>query len=334
MLPADALRRHGVDLTPLPLFTADEGETLRSGSLAARTRTVTRARRRLRAELKHVQGADVVVVQRQADVFPTRSLERSVIGDRGLVLDIDDAMWLPQPGGHALGRLRGNASKLRWLAGRADRVVAGNEYLAEWCSRYARDVSVVPTLVDTEMVAPRLHRAGDVLTLGWIGSHTTAPYLRAIASALTAFAGARRDRQVRLIVVGGQAPAVAGVQVVQHAWSPESESAALARMDIGLMPLPDTAWTRGKCAYKALQYMAAAVPVIADDVGVSARVVGDGAAGIITRGHDGWRGALESLADDVDLRRRMGEHGRARVLSDFSVRVWAPRLARLIAGAS
>jgi glycosyltransferase involved in cell wall biosynthesis len=103
-------------------------------------------------------------------------------------------------------------------------------------------------------------------------------------------------------------------------------------MDIGLMPLPDNAWTRGKCAYKALQYMAAQVPVIADDVGVTASVVGDGSAGILARGPEGWQQALEQLADDVELRRAMGARGRERVADGFSVHAWAARLAALISG--
>jgi hypothetical protein len=98
------------------------------------------ARRRLSA----AQDVGVVVVQRQVDPVPSRAVERRALAGRALVLDVDDAMWLPQPGGHPLGRLRRNAAKLKWLAERADCVIAGNDYLAEWLSRYARRVTVVP----------------------------------------------------------------------------------------------------------------------------------------------------------------------------------------------
>jgi len=334
LLPAEALRAHGVNLRPLPLLTMDEEQTLQSGTPAARARALLGARKRLKAQLGGVQDADVVIVQRQIDLFPSRTIERRAIADRALVLDVDDAMWLPQPGGHPLGRLRRNAAKLRWLAARADRVIAGNEYLAEWLSRYARAVSVVPSLVDTKKITTRLHGASDTLTLGWIGSRSTVRYLHAAAPALEGFARAHPELRVGLVVVGGDAPAIAGVQTQQWRWSHESESAALAHMDIGLMPLPDDAWTRGKCAYKALQYMAAAVPVVADDVGITASVVGDESAGILARGSKGWQAAIERLAGDVELRQRMGNQGRLRIENDFSVHAWAPRLARLLSGGS
>ena len=333
MLPADALGRLGVNVTPLPLLTADEATTLQTGSLAACTKAVLAARRRLRAELGSARDADVVLVQRQIDPLPSRGIERRAIAGRALVLDVDDAIWLPQPGRRPLGVVRGDAAKLRWLCARADHVIAGNDYLAEWLSRHARVVSVVPSLVDTAKIAPRVHREADTLTLGWIGSHSTVRYLHAIVPALTAFARAHADVPVRLVVVGGEAPVIEGMRTEQWRWSEERESAALAQMDIGLMPLPDNAWTRGKCAYKALQYMAAGVPVVADDVGVTATVVGDGSAGSLVRRPEEWPAAIQPLANDVELRQRMGAAGRSRVVDRFSVDVWAPRLARLIAGA-
>jgi len=330
-LPAEALRANGVNLRLLPLFTPAEAEIVRSGALAARGRTLLGARRRLGPELRRIQDADVVVIQRQVDLFPSRTLERQAIAGRALILDVDDAMWLPQPGGHPLGRLRRNGAKLRWLAGRADHVIAGNEYLAEWLSRYARRVSVVPSLVDVEKVTPRVHRAAGTLTLGWIGSHSTVRYLDALGPVLAGFARAHPDLPVTLIVVGGRVAAIPGVRIEHWPWNVEAETAALAAMDVGLMPLPDNAWTRGKCAYKALQYMAAAVPVLADDVGVTASVVGED-AGILARGPGSWQSALERLATDVTLRELMGAQGRARVTADFSVSAWAPQLARVIAG--
>jgi glycosyltransferase involved in cell wall biosynthesis len=102
-------------------------------------------------------------------------------------------------------------------------------------------------------------------------------------------------------------------------------------MDVGLMPLPDTDWTRGKCAYKALQYMAGGVPVVADDVGVTARIIGDG-AGHAVRGEEEWVESLVVLLTDANLRNQMGSQGRSRVERDFSVNTWTPKLAALLRG--
>jgi glycosyltransferase involved in cell wall biosynthesis len=332
MIPARELASHGVTLTPLPLLSAAQADVLRSGSTVAGVRVVAAGRRRFRRELRTHADADVVVIQRQVDPLPGRLLERAVMRDRAVVLDVDDAVWLPEPGGHPLARLRRNAEKLRWLAGRADRVIAGNEYLADWLAPYARSVSVVPSLVDTDHVPIRAHRDSGTVVLGWIGSPSTARYLRGVAAPLAAFAAARPELSVVLVVVGGRAPAVPGVRVEQRSWSEEEEARALAAMDIGLMPLPDNTWTRGKCAYKALQYMSAGVPVVADDVGLTGRVIGDGSAGLLATSPAEWQHALEQLSGSAGLRTRMGAAGRARVEAEFSVRAWGARLAALISG--
>jgi glycosyltransferase involved in cell wall biosynthesis len=334
MIPAPELRRHGVSLVPLPLLTREQAAILHTGSPAARARVVIDGRRRFRRGLRPLGDIAAVVVQRQVDPLPGRRLERTVTHGRALILDVDDAIWLPQPGGHPLTRLRRNPSKLRWLATRAEHVIAGNDHLAEWLAPHARNLSVVPSLVDTAHVAPRQHADSDTIVLGWIGSPTTARYLHGIVAALAAFAAARPAGSVTLIVVGGPAPTVPGARVEQWTWSEEQETRALATMDIGLMPLPDDPWTRGKCAYKALQYMAAGVPVVADDVGVTGRVVGDGSGGLLAAAAADWPHALRRLADSAALRARLGAAGRARVEDDFSVRAWGARLAAIIAGAA
>lgn len=315
----------------MPLFTAAEADEVHTASTASRARAATTARRRFRHALQDVD-ADVVVIQRQIDPLPGRRLEHAVMRGRALVLDVDDAVWLPEPGSHPVSRLRRNAQKLKWLASRADRVIAGNDYLAEWLSLHARHVSVVPSLVDTDKVPRRRHRDSQELVLGWIGSRSTAQYLRNVSAPLAAFAASHPELSVKLLTVGGAAPPIPGVQIEQRRWSEESESAALQQMDVGLMPLPDNAWTRGKCAYKALQYMAAGVPVVADDVGLTGSVVGHGSAGLLAGRPADWPAALAQLAESADLRARMGATGRTRVEADFSVRAWGSRLAAVISG--
>jgi glycosyltransferase involved in cell wall biosynthesis len=270
-----------------------------------------------------------VVVQRQVDLAPWLPLERAAVRGRRLIYDVDDAVWLSgrQTGGHPLSVLKGAARKVRWLAERAEHVLAGNEILAEHLAAYSERVTVVPSLVDPAAYAVRAHEQGETLTLGWIGSPTTAPYLGRIAPVLARLAR-QSNRPVRLLVVGGSTAEIAGVRVEERAWSPEAEREVLAEMDIGLMPLVDTPWTRGKCAYKALQYMAAGIPPVADDVGVSAATV-DGAGYAVT-GAERWLEALQALADDAGLRARLGAAGRRRVEEEFSPRRWLPTMAAIL----
>jgi Glycosyl transferases group 1 len=327
-LPGRGLAAAGVSLELLPLFSAAEAVRFRRAGALGKARALAAARRRLAASLRDADGeASTAIVQRHVDLAPPLALERAAAAGRRLVYDVDDAIWLTgrASGGHPLGALKGSGRKVRWLAERAEHVVAGNEILAEHLAAYSEAVTVVPSLVDPDAYALRRHEQGETLTLGWIGSPTTAPYLGGIAATLDRFAE-RSRRPVRLLVVGGSAPRLARVRVEEREWSPVAEREAL----VGLMPLDDTPWTRGKCAYKALQYMASGIPPLADDVGISAAAVNG--AGYAVSGPDQWLEALRDLADDAALRARLGESGRRRVEEEFSPRRWLPTLAAIVRG--
>ncbi|MGE5280926.1 MAG: glycosyltransferase [Chloroflexota bacterium] len=331
-LPGRGLAECGIALELLPLFAGDSAQRFRAAGGLGKAHVLAASRRQLRRALREAgEGVATVVVQRQVDLAPSLSLERVAAQGRRLVYDVDDAVWLSgrQTGGHPLSALKGAARKVRWLAERAAHTIAGNEILAEYLSAHSERVTVVPSLVDPAAYAVRAHEQGEALTLGWIGSPTTAPYLAQIAPVLAGLAE-RSSRPVRLVVVGGSAPALAGVRVEERAWSPQAEREALAEMDVGLMPLEDTPWTRGKCAYKALQYMAAGIPPLADDVGVSAATVAG--AGYAVSGAEGWLEALRALADDAGLRTRLGEVGRRRVEEEFSPGRWLPTIAAILRG--
>jgi Glycosyl transferases group 1 len=329
-LPGRGLAAYGVALGLLPLFPGDRAQRFRSAGALGKARLLAASRRRLRRELREAgEGASTASAQRQFALAPWLALERAAARGRRLVYDVDDAVWLSgrQTGGHPASVLKGAARKVRWLAERAEHTIAGNEILAERLAAYSARVTVVPSLVDPASYAVRAHAQGETLTLGWIGSPTTAPYLTGIAPVLARFAQ-RSSRAVRLLVVGGSIGEVAGVRVEQRAWSPAAEREALGEIDIGLMPLVDTPWTRGKCAYKALQYMAAGIPAVADDVGVSAATV-DG-AGYAVCGAEPWLEALHALAADAGLRTRLGRTGRSRVEAEFSPARWLPTIAAIL----
>jgi glycosyltransferase involved in cell wall biosynthesis len=331
-LPARGLAAYGIDLELLPLFAGERAQRFRAAGALGKARVLAASRRQLKRDLREAgEGASTVVVQRQVDLVPWLALERAAVKGRRLIYDVDDAVWLSgrQTGGHPASVLKGAARKVRWLAERAEHTIAGNEFLAEHLAAHSERVTVVPSLVDPDSYAFRVHEQGETLTLGWIGSPTTAPYLVGIAPVLERFAK-QSSRPVRLLVVGGSAGEIAGVRVEEHAWSPQVERETLAEMDIGLMPLVDTPWTRGKCAYKALQYMAAGIPPVADDVGVSAATVGG--AGYAVGGTESWLEALQALAADAGLRARLGGAGRRRVEEEFSPRRWLPTIAAILRG--
>lgn len=331
-MPARGLLAHHVALKLLPLFAPGQSKQLRSAGIVGKMRILASAKKQLIADLRREgEGASTIVVQRHVDLSPSLGLEKSVIEGRRLIYDIDDAIWLTgrQTGGHPLGVLKGLARKVRWLAERAEHTIVGNEFLAEHLTAYSPNVTVVPSLVEPSDYPVREHVQGERVTLGWVGSPTTAPYLRSIAPTLEKFAEQSR-RDVRLLVIGGRAPRLDGVVVEERAWSPVAEQEALAETDIGLMPLDDTLWSRGKCAYKALQYMACGIPPVVDDVGISAETVRG--AGCVAAGSDQWLEALFTLAEDVGMRVRLGRAGRMRVEKEFSLERWLPTLARIMRG--
>jgi glycosyltransferase involved in cell wall biosynthesis len=332
-IPAPTLESLGVEVRALPLFTTEEYETFQTGSVAQKLRITMSARRRLLSEAAS-ETAQTIWMLSRADMYPGVGLERRLMERRRMVYDVDDAIWhdaFGAGGGHRLAFLKGSRRKAAWLARRADHVVAGNSLLAEWLAERAQGpVTVVPSLVDTDRIPTRRHSEGPRLVIGWIGSPTTAPHLERLVGPMERLA-ATVPQQVCMVVIGGTAPRMRGVDVEERRWSEADEGRALQRMDIGVMPLPDNRWTRGKCAYKAIQYMAAGVPVVAPDVGVTADVVGH-EAGRIASDEKATFEALRELSSDPDLRDTLGRAGRARAEQSFSVRAWAPRLALILTG--
>jgi len=264
-------------------------------------------------------------------------LERFFMRDRPLVLDFDDAIFhLYDQHPHPLVR-RLWGSKIDRLMRRADLVTAGNDYLAQRARHAgARRVEWLPTVVDLArypVPIPRPTSRPGPCRIVWIGSPSTVHYLRQIGPALAKL-GARRS--VELTVIGAQID-LPGVPLRCEAWTEAGEAAAIAAADIGIMPLPDSPWERGKCGYKLIQYMACGLPVVASPVGVNCRIVEDGANGFLAEDQEAWLARLEWLVDHEAQRHAFGACGRLRVEQTYSLQANAPRLAgwlRELAGAS
>jgi glycosyltransferase involved in cell wall biosynthesis len=187
-------------------------------------------------------------------------------------------------------------------------------------------VSIVPTVIDIDryVASPRPQR--DTVTVGWIGSPSTGHYLEPVKPVIAELAGL-----ARAVAIGARADQVAGSAFAAVPWTEESEVASLGEIDIGIMPLADTPWERGKCGYKLIQYMGLGLPVVASPVGVNNLLV-DSSNGYLASTQNDWRAALRALATDRQLRLKLGSAGRERVVAEYSLQVWAPRLAALFRG--
>ena len=205
-------------------------------------------------------------------------------------------------------------------------VTAGNQVLAGYAKQHNSNTGLLPTVVDTLRYLPARAGRNAIFTVGWIGSPTTAVYLSELIEPLTDLA---KEGAVRLVVIGGKAPAIPGVTVIELPWSEASEIELINSFDVGVMPLPDDDWARGKCAFKLIQYMACAVPVIASRVGANVDVV-DAECGFLASNVQEWLAALRFLRDRQDRREKMGEAGRERIVQHYSLERNLPVLAEVI----
>ncbi|MER7571260.1 glycosyltransferase [Streptomyces sp. NPDC126514] len=239
--------------------------------------------------------------------------------------DFDDALQWDHGEGGIARRLAPKAAKARLAVSHADRVIAGNAVLADWASHFQRDVVVIPSCVDVDDYLPKLsYDLGDPPRLGWIGSRHNEAYLLEIAGALTEV---HRSTGARLTLVGTGRPSLGAMEsfIDRVPWSPDSQHTALAAMDLGLMPLPTTAYSRGKCGYKLLQYTAAGLPAVASPLGVNADLLAEFGMPA-ARTQDDWIGAiLTLLGRSAAARQRLGWAARGITARNYSYDAWLPR---------
>jgi glycosyltransferase involved in cell wall biosynthesis len=266
--------------------------------------------------------ADVTWLQRS--LLPGRFTLERFLRDP-VVYDLDDADWLTREGR--------SAGHIAAIARRAAVVVAGNRYLAQWLGDHARDVRIVPTAIDTDRFRPSDSpdvRRSDRFVIGWTGSASTLRYLEAIEPMLSRFLSDVRTAE--LLVIAERPPRfrqLPAERVQFLRWSRETEAEGLRRMDVGIMPLPDDEWTRGKCSFKMLQYMASALPVVASPVGLNAEILAMADLGLPATADAEWYHALSVYVRDPDLAQRHGRAGRAVAEARFSRNVVAVTLAEI-----
>ncbi|MDC0182382.1 glycosyltransferase family 4 protein [Candidatus Thioglobus sp.] len=278
------------------------------------------------ADLRRQTKYDIAILH--IELFPLMpgSLERALIR-LPYIYDFDDAYYLKYRRGR-LGiakPLLGN--KFDTVMAGAAAVTAGNTgALMSIARQYNENTYYLPTVVDTVRYLPTRGVRNDMFTVGWIGSFSTAPYLAELVGPLSLLG---KEEPVRLVVIGGKAPVIPNVTVVEIKWQEQIEVELINSFDVGVMPLPDDDWSRGKCAFKLIQYMACAVPVIASDVGANSAVVNDECGLLVTTPND-WVAGLRMLRDQPEKRTKMGQAGRERVVQHYSLHRNLPLLEKVI----
>jgi glycosyltransferase involved in cell wall biosynthesis len=306
------------------------------GHLGSKIAVTARAALRRFRDVARRGSFDLVFIHREAFPLGFPLFERSLAAlGTPYIFDLDDAIYLP-----AVGDASGGFSSLRYpaktksIARHARLVTAGNRHLADWALQHNDDVRVIPTTIDTELYrAPPSHdstQEGRSVCVGWSGSRTTIRYLAPLVPILREL---QLERGIRIRVIGDEHFTIPGAEVEALPWREQSEIEDLSAIDIGLMPLPDDEWARGKCGLKALQYMALGVSAVISPIGVNVDIARGGAA-MLASGEGEWRDAILELIENAERRHELGERGRERVEESYSVRANLPRYREVLSEAA
>lgn len=272
---------------------------------------------------------DLIWVEKEALPWFPAWLEKWLLRNKPYALDFDDAIFHNYDLHRSAWIRYVYGNRIDYLMKEAVLVVAGNRYLAgRAVAAGAQCVEVIPTVVDLERYLTNpIFCASKKLRIVWIGSPSTVQYLLELAEPLNELA---KKQSFTLRVIGGGEITMPGVDVEVVAWSAETETNAIAECDVGVMPLHDTPWEQGKCAYKLIQYMACGLPTVASPIGASRDVVIEGETGFFADTHSAWVEKMGLLLSDAALRQQFGQAGLLRVQAEYSLQKIAPKLVNLL----
>jgi glycosyltransferase involved in cell wall biosynthesis len=329
------LAESGVEITYSPFETNElKGILHRPGRVLAKIKAVTHEMGRRRSELDSIGDYDLVYLFREAALMGPPWFERKIARSGvPVVFDFDDAIFVSykSPSNGYLSYLK-FPSKTSEICRLSTHIMAGNEFLAEYAREFNKNVTIVPTTIDTNKYLPKQpNTLDDKITIGWSGSFSTIQHLDTVRDVLQELA---RTEKFRLQVIGTPEYEISGVDVESMQWRADSEVEDLGQIDIGIMPLPDDNWSKGKCGLKALQYMALGIPTVCSPVGVNSTIIDDGVNGFLAGDAAEWIAKLKQLIHDLGLRNKMGRAGRETVERGYSAKAVAPRVLEIFQNAA
>src|SRR5256714_4150542 len=275
--------------------------------------------------LREARRHDIVVLFKTIG-FNELELDLLQRANRRIVFDFDDAVMFREQKHRR--PLRGkNFKKFLRTVGHCAAVVAGNDFLACFAEASGRRAIILPTSIDLRRYHLKENFDGSGLTIGWVGLSDGLPYLRHIQPALQRLT--EMFPGLKLKVISDKPLQLDRVHVENETWQLESEQTNLASFDIGIMPLWDSVWTRGKCGYKILQYMGVGTAVVASDVGVNRQIIAHGENGFLARTQEDWIDSLSKLIRSADLRRNFGLRGRELIERQYSLESFAQGYVKL-----
>jgi glycosyltransferase involved in cell wall biosynthesis len=267
---------------------------------------------------------DIIFIFRDALMTGSTFFEKKFARSKAkIIFDFDDSIWLQNvsAANKRLAFLK-DASKTSKIIALSDMIFAGNQFLADYAAKFNKNIVIVPTTIDTKIYVPLKNRKSkDRVCIGWSGSFSTIqhfekaiPFLKKIKE--------KYGNAVEFKIIGDANYYCEELDTKGVAWVAATEIEDLSEIDIGIMPLPDDEWARGKCGLKGLQYMALSIPALMSPVGVNKEIVTPKVNGYLPDTNEEWVSTLETLINDQELRRRIGEAGRQTVIDHYSVEAW------------
>jgi glycosyltransferase involved in cell wall biosynthesis len=312
-------------------FSAKEWKVLYSkGNTTGKIFSVFSGFIRRLSSLAAASGSDIIFIHREVTPVGPPVFEwiiAKVMGKK-IIYDFDDAIWLTDKNEGILSRIVRWRSKVKSIIRWSHKVSCGNHYLSDFARQFNTNVVFNPTTIDTSYHLPRKKESNEIV-IGWTGSHSTLKYLDEIVPVIQHLE--RKYQGDRVYPGGGVRPSLVFVVIANKMpglpvrslryipWNRETEIEDLSNIDIGIMPLPNDDWSKGKCGFKLLQYMAIGIPSIASPVGANMEIISNGVEGFICAGSQQWIEALERLIEDPALRIQMGKAGRTKVGKRYSV---------------
>ncbi|WP_046243503.1 glycosyltransferase family 4 protein [Hymenobacter terrenus] len=320
----DALAAHGHQYRLAPFLSVATWDILyKPGQTVAKILGILGGFLRRLALLFSMSAYDFVFIHREAAPIGPPVFEWLItkVLRKKIVYDFDDAIWMKDPAGEPgiIGRLKWQqkvGSICRW----AYKVSCGNEYLADYARQFNRNVVVNPTTLDTDLLHNQVRDQNQdgPPVIGWTGTHTTLRHLDLVWPVLERLE--QEGQQFVFHVISNEPPIYTGLRSLRYSlWHKQTEIPDLLQFNLGLMPLVDDPWARGKCAFKALQYMALGMPALVSPVGMNTEVVQDGTNGFVCATDDEWYRALRQLLANQQERARQGAAARRTIVERYSV---------------
>lgn len=315
------LKQHGFDYHFSYLLNSDDDAFFyKKGYFFKKLIVIIKSILKRFRELKTANQYDIIFVQRECLMLGTAYFEKKFSKTHAkLVFDFDDSIWLQNVSNanKAFAWLK-NPQKTSQIISTSHLVIAGNEYLKNYALKYNNNVIVIPTTIDTEEYKKKQTKARNKIIIGWSGSITTIQHFEYALNILSKLQN-KYPNKLEFKVIGDANYLNKELGIKGLGWNKNTEIDDLSCFDIGIMPLPDDEWAKGKCGLKGLQYMALEIPTVMSPVGVNTEIIQDGVNGFLAATEDVWIEKLSLLIESSELREKIGKAGRKTVVEKYSV---------------